>query len=321
VKILVLQLKRIGDLVLTTPVLSALRAWRPESHVALAVHASTAGLLPVIKDLDSAIVFGPGRGWSPWQQVLTGRFDVLLDLTGTDRSAAATWLSRASRRTTFEWVRDKGLRRLAYSDFVESSVRERHTVDHYLDLAGTLTEDSDPVAQPVLSVPQEREHSARYAVIHPFTARPEKNWAAERWAEVVRCCVSQGVECVLTGGNAPEELEHHRQILTGAGNDRIRSLTGQTDLLRLCGLIANAEVVVSSDTAAVHLAAAYERPQIALFGPTNPFHWRPRHFRSVVFSAAQPEGPLTEFDPRMKGAPMDRISTGPVCRAIEALLK
>ena len=85
-------------------------------------------------------------------------------------------------------------------------------------------------------------------------------------------------------------------------------------------IIRDAAVVVSCDTAAVHLAAAFERPQIALFGPTNPFHWRPRHAQTVILSAAQPDAPMTEFSPRMKGAPMERISAAGVCRAIDTLL-
>jgi ADP-heptose:LPS heptosyltransferase len=321
-KILVLQLKRIGDLVLTTPLLSALKAWRPESHVALGVHNGTAGLLPLISQLDSAIVFGQGRGWSPWQQVLTGSFDVVLDLTGTDRSAAAAWLSRAPRRATFEWVRDKGLRRLAYSDFVKSSVRERHTTDHNLDLARALTL-ADPIAvDPQLTPPQTPPlgGSGKYIVIHPFTARPEKNWSPKSWADVATSCSNRGFDCVLTGGDSAGEKEHHERILNEAAGARIRSVAGTTDLVQLCGLIAEAELVISCDTAAVHLAAAYTRPQIALFGPTNPFHWRPRHLRSIVISAAQPGEPMTEFDPRMKGGTMDRISTATVCRAIDTLL-
>ena len=105
-----------------------------------------------------------------------------------------------------------------------------------------------------------------------------------------------------------------------AAGTRIRSVAGTTDLVQLCGLIAKAELVISCDTAAVHLAAAYTRPQIALFGPTNPFHWRPRHKQAIVISAAQPEEPMSEFNPRMKGGSMDRISTATVCRAIDTLL-
>src|SRR5688572_12424685 len=133
-RILVLQLKRIGDLVLTTPALDALRAAIPDARIALAVHDSTSSLLPEIDGYDDAIVFGPKRGWAPWQQVLSGGFDCVFDFTGTDRSALACALSRAKHRVTFSWVKRKPIRSFAYNEFIESSVRERHTIDHYLDL-------------------------------------------------------------------------------------------------------------------------------------------------------------------------------------------
>jgi len=57
-----------------------------------------------------------------------------------------------------------------------------------------------------------------------------------------------------------------------------------------------------------------------LYGPINPFHWRPQHQPAVVLSATQPAAPLTKFDPRMKGAPMERISTALVIRATEDIL-
>ena len=70
----------------------------------------------------------------------------------------------------------------------------------------------------------------------------------------------------------------------------------------------------------VQWPAAFRTPQVALFGPTNPFHWRPRHERAVVLSAAQPDAPLTIFTPRMKGVPMERISTELVIGAIAQLI-
>ncbi len=312
-RILALQLKRIGDLVLTTPALAALKSL-PDANVTLGVHASTAGLLPAIPNCDSAIVFG--RGWTPWQQVLTGRFDVVLDFTGTDRSALATFASRAPRRVTFEWVRRKRLRALAHNEFVASSVRERHTADHYLDLVGGSGASPLLIAEP-------RSGGAPlppYAVLHPGTARAEKNWLAERWADVARHLVEKhGLKIVITTGPDPAERAHAEVI-----NSQLPIPNSQPqsppDLCAFAALLRDAAVVVSCDTAAVHLAAAFQRPQIALFGPTNPFHWRPRHERAVVISAAQPDAPMTAFDPRMKGAPMDRISTAVVCRAIDQLL-
>jgi ADP-heptose:LPS heptosyltransferase len=316
-KTLAIQLKRIGDLVLTTPAIDAWRAANPACHLTLAVDAPCAGLLPLIGGVDSAIVFGKGRGWAPWQQVLTGGFDAVLDFAGTDRSAAITALSRARTRASFAWVKRKGLRSRAYGVFSDSNARERHTVDHYLDLLHAVGVEP-PQAAPRLVLPF-REERAPFALLHPGSARPEKFWLAERWATVARHIIEiHHLPVKLSAGPDPAEAAHVLTIREAAGP--AVEVVAPAGLERFASEIASATVVVSTDTSAVHLAAAFERPQIALFGPTNPFHWRPRHERATVISAAYPDAPLESFEPRMKGAPMERISTAVVCRAIDALL-
>ena len=89
-RILALQLKRIGDLVLTAPALAALRRAWPEAHISLGALGGAAELLGAFPSISAGIAFGRGRGWAPWQQVLTGNFDRVYDFTGTDRSALAT---------------------------------------------------------------------------------------------------------------------------------------------------------------------------------------------------------------------------------------
>jgi ADP-heptose:LPS heptosyltransferase len=365
-RILALQLKRIGDLILTTPTLAALRAVWPEAHIALAVSEGCAALLPAIPHIDTTIVFGRGRGFAPWQQAITGPWDLCLDFTGNDRSALATALSRAKQRATFAWVRRNKVRSLAYSCFVDSPVRDRHTADHYLDLvsaflpasAGSVRESCalEPSAQrepvvrkihgltrlpsdPALRLPPETERrasellhahrvSGAFALLHPGTARPEKYWLAERWAELTHALLeTHSLHSVITCGPDAFERAHAAEIesriqnpVLSLPNDPKSKILHPPDLLTLAALSARARIVVSCDTAMVHLAAAFRTPQVALFGPTNPFHWRPRHERAVVISAAQSGAPLTDFRPRMKGAPMERISTEVVIRATETLL-
>ncbi|MHA3771902.1 glycosyltransferase family 9 protein [Verrucomicrobiota bacterium sgz303538] len=355
-KIFALQLKRIGDLILTTPALEAIKAAHSDAHVTLAVHSSTASLLPAIPHIDAGIVFGPGRGWTPWQQTLTGNFDHVLDFTGTDRSAAATLLSGARRRITFEWVRKNRMRALAYREFVPSSVRENHTVDHYLHLADSVTasnrvstSNSSP-ASPTLTLPADAQTEISqllatagitqpFVLVHPGTARVEKYWFADRWGQVIaHIRDTLGLDVVVSGGRDPFEQAHITQIEASQGTQSrkfafdgtplpqsvrrggFENFAGLLDLLTLSALVQRAQLVLSCDTAVVHLAASFQRPQIALFGPTNPFHWRPRHAGAVVLSAAQPGAPLTDFTSRMKGAPMDRLSTEVVIRATDALL-
>jgi ADP-heptose:LPS heptosyltransferase len=68
----------------------------------------------------------------------------------------------------------------------------------------------------------------------------------------------------------------------------------------------------------MHLAGAFGSPQVALFGPTNPFHWRPRHDRAIILQADGPVAP-PEFRPQHPGGPMTEISTHAVIDAIVAL--
>ena len=326
-RILALQLKRIGDLVLTTPALAALRAAWPEAHMALAVAPGCAELLGAVPSVSAGVVLGKGRGFAPWQQVLTGAWDLCLDFTGTDRSALAVVLSRAKVRAAFESVKKKKLRAVAYNRFVESPVRERHTADHYLDLVEGVIEGRAMRAEPALTPPPAAlAEAARltgdtpFAVIHPGTARAEKYWVPERWAEVIAHVRERhGLECVLTGGADEFERVHLADIQTRLAKPAC-DLAGKIDLATFAAVLARARLCVSCDTGAVHLAAAARTPQVALFGPTNPFHWHPRHDRALVLSAAQPGTPLTDFQPRMKGAPMERISTELVIGAIAQLV-
>ncbi len=325
-RILALQLKRLGDVVLTTPALARLSR---EGEVTLGVMGAASELLPLIPNLAGAIVFGPGRGWTPWQQVIWGRFDRVVDFTGTDRSALVALLSRAPRRITFQRAKSSWVRRRAYHELIESLVREQHTIEHYAELVSPGGEGVE--AQPRLEMRPAAREQARalraahgiagdYVLIHPGTARLEKFWRPERWAEVILHIERQlGLRCVLTGGFGAEEKVHLAAI-AGALPAPPVDLSGKLDLLGLAAMVSDARLVLSVDTVVVHLAAAFQRPQVALFGPTNPFHWRPRHPQAAVFSAARPEAPLTTFEPRMKGAPMEHLSTAPVIHATEGLL-
>ena len=329
VKILVLQLKRIGDLVLTAPALAEVRRRFPGAEITLVVADGSAGLLPALGHLAEGRVFRR-KSWNLglWKTLL-GSFDACLDFTGTDRSALLSAVSRAKRRVGFGALDASALRLKVYTHRIPAPVREFHTVDHALFLLEGLPGAEAPLAvcPEALRLPESAVAAAGaflgtdpYLVVHPGTARPEKYWVAERWAEVITELQRRhGIRCVLTGGTDPFEKAHLARI-QGALREPCLDLSGRIDLLTFAAVLSGARACLSCDTAAVHLAAAFERPQLALFGVTNPFHWRPRHGRALVLSAAQPEAPLREFLPRMKGAPMSGLSTESVLRATDALL-
>ncbi len=115
-RILVLQLKRIGDLILTTPALWALRQNLPKANIVLAIEAGSRELLPAIDYVDDILVHERhGQNASTWLHLLLRPYDLCLDFTGTDRSALFAVLSKASRRVTFEWVQRSRFRHVFYN--------------------------------------------------------------------------------------------------------------------------------------------------------------------------------------------------------------
>ncbi|MEY2579282.1 MAG: heptosyltransferase, partial [Verrucomicrobiota bacterium] len=96
-------------------------------------------------------------------------------------------------------------------------------------------------------------------------------------------------------------------------------LSGKTTLLTLAALVRKARLLVTVDSAPMHFAAAWETPQVVLFGPTNPFHWHPRSESAMVLLGGN-EGPMTEFKPKQRAMAMNQISTKAVIDAMEALL-
>src|SRR5206468_10367221 len=105
-----------------------------------------------------------------------------------------------------------------------------------------------------------------FIIFHPGSARKEKFWKPDRWSEVIdRARTQWGANAVITGGNWGFEQEHIREIKAKLRRPVI-DLSGQTDLLTLTALIAQARLLVTVDSAVMHLAATQQTPQVALFG-------------------------------------------------------
>jgi len=143
VKILLLQLKRIGDLILTTPAVAALRDSFPDAQLTIAVSSECADLLPAISNVDRALVAQRNlRDLALFFSVAGRRFDYCIDFTRNDRSAFLALLSGAQRRAVSYRVREQSkMRGRAYTDFVSVRMRDTHTIDYNLALLGPLSSE------------------------------------------------------------------------------------------------------------------------------------------------------------------------------------
>jgi ADP-heptose:LPS heptosyltransferase len=158
------------------------------------------------------------------------------------------------------------------------------------------------------------------ALVHPGAAFPGRRWPAERFAAVARHLADAGEDVRITGG--PAEVELARAVAGQAGLGEEAVLAGRTSTLELAALVAAARVVVSGDTGTAHLASAYRRPSVVLFGPVSPALWGPppREQHVVVWhgevhgGTGDPWG--TELDPALARTTVEEVTA-----ALDALLR
>ncbi len=327
--VLLIQLKRIGDLILTVPAIAAVRKNFPTAKITLIVGHGSRELLPAIAGVDRSFVArGRVTDAVQWIQLAAMKFDYSLDFSRNDRSAFLTLLAGANKRITYDTIRREPLRQLSYNEFVPSRVRVLHTVDHHLALLAPLgVHDFSPVIHLVL--PREAKEKAatviareelgdNFVVIHPGSARAEKFWVARRWAEAANELSDSSRSVVITGGRSRMEQQHIARIKTHLQRPVI-DLSGELDLLALAALIQRARLLLTIDSAPMHLAGALGTAQVVLFGPTNPFHWHPRDTPAIVLQAGQPSA-ANNFVPKQPPRPINEISTKQVIDAMQTLL-
>lgn len=329
--ILLIQLKRIGDLILTTPAIAALREKFPDGKLTLVISAECKALAPAIAGVNKLLVMSRGfAGFGTAAAIAGGKFDYCVDFTRNDRSALLVLLSRARKRIVSFRIKVRSkFRTRFYNEFVSHRMRDMHTIDYHLALLQPLgisgasravrfelPKSARDAADELLSAHNTR---SQFVIFHPGSARAEKFWNAQRWAEVINHAADHhDVDLILTGGSSPLEQIHISDIKSKVRH-RVVDLSGRTDLLTLAALIARARLLITVDSAPVHLAAASRTPQVILFGPTNPFHWRPRESAALILQGAS-TSPVTEFVPKQTQWAMNQISTEAVIDAMKTLL-
>ncbi|MGX2041934.1 glycosyltransferase family 9 protein [Methylocaldum sp. MU1018] len=290
--ILIVRLSAIGDVIMASGLIPALRKAYPDARIAWLTESANADLLRHNPGLDRVYLWPRSR----WRQLRrewryrefareaydliralrAERFDWTIDLQGLLKSGIWAWLAGGRRRI--------GLGSREGSRFLMTEVIDRRADDlrigkEYRKLAKALTERIDTFALDIAVSDGDRKAASEllasagvagaYAVICPFTTRPQKHWFDERWIDLVRCLADQrGLPVVLLGG--PGDRSRAEPIARGVGRG-LFDLTGQTTLGQCTALIEKAKLLIGVDTGLTHLGIALDVPTVAVFGSTRPY--------------------------------------------------
>jgi heptosyltransferase-3 len=290
-RVLVIKLKHLGDVLLTTPVIRALKLASPECEITVCLPAGTEEILAGNRLVNSILPVRRGScdegKLARWLRELkfarmlrNKRFDVVLDLTTSDRSAVITRITGAPIRVGYRSLKGFFGRASLYTNVVQAEHGE-HIVEKQLRLLQPL---GIPTAGPSLDFPL--EESDRVAVqklipkdkpllqVHPVSRVERKNWQVSFMAELVNSIAKQGFTPVITGSAAADEKHWISELLARLTTPAI-NLSGKLTLRQLGALSEQARCFVGVDTAPMHIAAAVGTPVIALFGPSSERLWAP----------------------------------------------
>lgn len=286
-RVLVIRLRSIGDTVLSTPSLFALRRFLPNARLDVLVEDWVAPVLTGFEYVDNVIQLAPnstGARARVARQLRATRYDVVYNLHG---GTTATLLARATGADHRVGYRSYQYARL-HQDLAPSASllwgkAKTHSVEQQLALLGwtgipvsdrpathlRVTETAARSINERLS--KKGIDAAEFALFHPTAAFETKRWAIEKFARAVEAVAERGLHpvAITTAKEAVLVGELERQ-----SSHRVVSFTDLT-LPEVTALAARANLFVGNDSGIAHIASAVETPSVVIFGSSNVDHWRP----------------------------------------------
>jgi heptosyltransferase-2 len=296
-KILVVRTDAIGDLLLATPALAALRAKFPQAHIALMVRPYNQFVVKNNPDIDEVIVedlydrFHFGHRIGLWRYLVWifrlyfKRFDVMINLAGDFPYALIGYLAGIPCR-----IGDRG--RISYSWLYNCQVNQRlnswalHEVEHNFELLAPLGidlrtagkcriyPDADKLEAAAQLLSDHGLAGKKIIGVNVGTSGTNKPWALANYVELVKClAAAYGTKIALVGG--PKENELNKSIMPELGDTAVN--LGGLPVELFIALLKQLDLYIANDTGPTHLAAALDVPSVILYTSKyqQPARWAP----------------------------------------------
>lgn len=329
--ILIIRLRSLGDLVLETPAIAAIHAWRPDLQISLLVESRFAAVLEGNPAVSNILL---SAGLSETARALRRqRFPVVFNQHGGPRSALLTFASGSHRRVCWKGFQFSFLYNVLVPDAKEFYGRPVvHTVEHRMSQFYWAGLPHGPIpkarvfAQPdaierVVDILASHgiQRGASYAVFQPGARLLGMRWPIEKFRELARWLrAERSISSVVNLSSSDAEIA---AAVRNAMAD-VAVIPDPLSIRDLIALIAGARLFVGNDSGPAHLAAATGRPCVVIYGPTNPAQWHPwqTEYRAIHTDAS--------FDPKRGDKsfavrelrPISSIGVDEVRRACEELL-
>ena len=294
-KILIIKFRNIGDVLLSTPLISNLKHIYPNSQIDIALNKGCEDMVSNNPNINNIIIYDRPRikKLSLLSQlkeeirfarnIRNNHYDMVINLTEGDRGAQLAFLSGASKKLGFP-VRKGLLSKIKIFDKLGDDKKWQHTVEKDLQFINLLGKEVDNKEVKIYwpnKVKQEIDkiladnNIDQFVHIHPVSRWMFKCWEDDRMASIIDYLQQdKGLKVIITGAPVKKELDRIDKILELCKTNPI-NLSGALTLKHLACLSSKAKLFFGVDTAPMHMAAATNTPVIALFGASFPVIWGP----------------------------------------------
>ena len=306
-KILVVKMRHLGDVLLTSPLFTLLKEAMPHAEIDAYIYEESLPMLEGHAAILNYLLYDRrwkklslfrrlGKEFSMLRRVRRGKYDLVINLTEGDRGALVALASGSRYRIGFDPGK-KGLKgkRNLYTHVVKNCPTPRHMVERHLDvlrcmgifpkeherdLSFMIPRSAREKMQQTLEEADLRK--GEFLLIHPVSRWLFKCPLPEFYVSLIKK-LSERV--VLTSGPGEKERAFVQAIVDRLPNDSVVDLSGKTSLKELGALIEMSRALITVDSVPLHMASALKTPLVALFGPSSEVDWGPwRHPQSVVVS-------------------------------------
>jgi len=301
-KILLFRTDRLGDLVLTTPAIKALRSAYPDAYIAMIVRPYTEDVVKDSPYLDEVILYDKyGSHKSLWaafkfaMEIRKRRFDRAIIFHPTNRMHITAYIANIPRRIGYD-------NKLGFllTDRIKHTkhLGIKHERDYTLDMLKALGIESDekelfiPIDDNSISQVESIiadngiKKNERFMVMHPGASCASKIWPSERFAKLADILIERHhIKIIVVGGRGEKDVFCADAVRKFMQNDAV-FLTGQLSLRTLAALIMRSILFISNDSGPVHVATAVGVPVIDIFGRgqpgLSPLRWGPLGPKDIV---------------------------------------
>ena len=297
-KVLIVRLRSIGDTVLTTPSLIALRRFLPDTQIDILLEDWVAPLLDGFGEVDNILTVSKAASARAKlvREIRKTKYDIVFNLHGGTTATFFVRTSGAKHRVGYKTYQYSFLynhRLSSASDFWQKE--KTHSAEQQMALFGFLGVPVEETLKTHLAVTKKasvslkrkliaemqkqgvfadekgKEYLKKFALIHPAAAFESKQWATEKFARIAEFLSEKGLHPIAVAA------KNERSILDDIENlSNVQILTfDDLTLPEITALASRAKVFVGNDSGIAHIASAVKTPSVVIFGSSNRDHWRP----------------------------------------------